>query len=220
MISVAVFDPPEWNLAEVRRYARMTGEDSAAGQLLKECIAEAETVMSYKVCYTAEPIVRSDSTMSIGNIITESATLGKALDGCDSAVVFAATVGTPFDRLITKYSMLSPAKALLLQAIGAERVEALCDAFMLRYAQEHDCRLKPRVSPGYGDMALTMQREVFSMLDCPRKIGLTLNESLLMSPSKSVTAIAGVTSEPTSVNVDKCAFCGNLDCKFRNQRNV
>ena len=192
MIGVCLFDAPAVDRQEIRRYARIMGDDAVLSDLLEECIAEAEPVLSYKVCYTTVSVRRSADTLSIGNITIASDTLRKALNGCEEAVIFAATVGTPYDRLIAKYSKLSPAKALLLQAIGAERVEALCDAFVARYAVENGCRLRTRVSPGYGDMPLGMQREIFALLDCPRKIGLTLNESLLMSPSKSVTAFAGV----------------------------
>ena len=83
----------------------------------------------------------------------------------------------------------------MLQALGAERVESLCDAFceqMNTQLKEEGKLLRTRVSPGYGDISLTMQREVFAALDCERKIGITLNDDLLMSPSKSVTAIAGI----------------------------
>ena len=51
--------------------------------------------------------------------------------------------------------------------------------------------VRPRFSPGYGDLPLALQREVFAALDCPRRIGLTLSDSLLMSPTKSVTALIG-----------------------------
>ena len=53
----------------------------------------------------------------------------------------------------------------------------------------------PRFSPGYGDLPLETQRDVFRLLDCERKIGVWLNESLLMTPSKSVTAIFGLLGE-------------------------
>ena len=49
-----------------------------------------------------------------------------------------------------------------------------------------------RFSPGYGDLPLDVQKNIFPLLDCERKIGLTLNESLIMSPSKSVTAFVGM----------------------------
>ena len=34
--------------------------------------------------------------------------------------------------------------------------------------------------------------ERFFYVDCPAKIGVTLNDSLLMSPTKSVTAMVGM----------------------------
>jgi cobalamin-dependent methionine synthase I len=52
--------------------------------------------------------------------------------------------------------------------------------------------LTQRFSAGYGDLPLELQRDIFGALDCQRKIGVTLNESLLMSPSKSVSAIVGI----------------------------
>ena len=115
--------------------------------------------------------------------------------GCKRAVVFAATVGIGLDRLIAKYGRLSPSKALMLQAIGAERIEALCDAFCAELAAKLDCKLRPRFSPGYGDFPITAQKELFAVLDCTRQIGVTLNDSLLMSPTKSVTAIVGIIDE-------------------------
>ena len=75
--------------------------------------------------------------------------------------------------------------------------------------------MKPRFSPGYGDLSLEMQRDIFRVLDCPRKIGLTLNESLLMSPSKSVTAIIGISGEEYQQEKNKCGVCQNSDCAFR-----
>jgi cobalamin-dependent methionine synthase I len=59
--------------------------------------------------------------------------------------------------------------------------------------KEHpDYRLVSRYSPGYGDLPLEMQREIIRALDCGRTIGVTLTESLLMQPSKSVTAVIGM----------------------------
>ena len=95
------------------------------------------------------------------------------------------------DRLITKYTTVSPVKSLVFQGIGAERIEALCDAFC-RYIEKEYSKTKPRFSPGYGDLDLSFQREIFEVLQCSKKIGVTLNGSLLMSPTKSVTAIIGV----------------------------
>ena len=52
--------------------------------------------------------------------------------------------------------------------------------------------LLPRFSPGYGDLSLDFQREIFRLLSPERNIGVTLGERLLMSPTKSVSAIIGI----------------------------
>ena len=120
-----------------------------------------------------------------------SAALSKNLQNAESVILFAATVGVGIDRLISRYTRLSPAKAAILQAFGAERVEALCDAFLKEYEEEAGVKLLPRFSPGYSDLPLEVQRDIFALLDVPKYIGVSLNDSLLMSPSKSVTAFVG-----------------------------
>ena len=124
----------------------------------------------------------------------------------------AATVGVGIDRLIAKYSRISPSKALMLQAIGAERIEALCNAFCNDLSACDNSCIK-RFSPGYGDLPLEVQRDIFSVLDCGKYIGVSLNGSLVMSPSKSVTAFA-VASEAINKE-DKCRLCGKKDCEYR-----
>jgi len=55
--------------------------------------------------------------------------------------------------------------------------------------------LVSRYSPGYGDFPLAAQRELLSLLDAPRKVGVSLTDTLLMVPSKSVSAIIGIKEE-------------------------
>ena len=164
-------------------------------ELLSECIEELTPSLTYRVCFCEYPITRAGGGIDIGFTKTASADLCRALDGCEKVLLFAATVGFTPDRLIARYSRFSQAKALFMQAIGTERIEALCDAFCGQMAEEYSVggmELRPRFSPGYGDLPLDMQRDVFRALDCTRSLGIILNESLLMMPSKSVTAIAGI----------------------------
>ena len=107
----------------------------------------------------------------------------------------------------------------MMQAIGAERIESLCDVFCEELSQElqEEGYLTSRFSPGFGDLPLTIQHDVFRVLDCSRKIGLTLNESLLMSPSKSVTAFAGISRCRQSTSHD-CSLCSLKACEYR--RNI
>lgn len=184
------FSAPQVNTKEILRYARSVPGEEGMDALLHECLNELLPLLSYRICYKILPIKREGEELYIGEIKPDSSLARNALGDCKRAVVFAATVGLSPDRLIRRYSTASPAKALLVQAIGAERVESLCDEFV-RYLKEEGYLLRPRISPGYGDLPLTLQREIFSILECS-KIGLTLGDNLLMTPSKSVTAFIGV----------------------------
>ena len=115
----------------------------------------------------------------------------KNLKNTKKVILFAATIGIGIDRLIAKYSKISPSKAVVLDAIGSERIEALCDEFCEDLKRKFG-NLKPRFSAGYGDLSVEKQNEIFSILKCDKNIGLTLNDSFMMSPSKSVTAFVGI----------------------------
>ena len=187
---VKELNAPLVNIKEILRYA---GSKEIEETVL-DCLSEASESLSYKVCYEIVRVSVNDDTVDMDFVSVHSGDLAKNLRGCDKAVVFAATVGTGIDRLIAKYNRISPARALCLQAIGSERVESLCDAFEEKIKKETsngEVFFRPRFSPGYGDLSLEIQKEIFSLLDCPRKIGISLGDSLLMSPSKSVTAIIG-----------------------------
>lgn len=169
------------------------GGENDLDSLIDECIEEARSVLEYKVCYCILPLSIDASRIILPCGEITSGNLAKNLRGCKKVIVFAATVGVGIDRLIAKYSRLSPAKAFCFQALGAERVEALCDGFCLGMGKNR--RLRPRFSPGYGDLSLETQKMIFPLLDCPKRIGISLGDSLLMSPSKSVTAFVGIQQE-------------------------
>ena len=179
MITQQTFPAPPIDRREIFRYARAGTPSPELEALLDACLREAAPHLTYRVCCGEFPITIDGARIDFGFAAVESASLAKFLDGAHGAILLAATVGAPLDRLIARASVTSPTKALFFDAIGVERVEALCDAFS-------DA---PRFSPGYGDLPLAFQREIFRVLDCQRRIGLSLTDSLLMTPSKSVTAI-------------------------------
>ncbi len=175
---------------EILRYALCREEDDDVVGLMRSALAEVREKLVYTVCYTETDVKINGSICDLGLFAVNSRDLAKDLTGCESALLFGATVGVELDRLIAKYGRISPSRALMLQAIGAERIEALCDVFCSDIADGRIAR--PRFSPGYGDLSLEVQRDIFSILDPGKRIGLFLTESMLMSPSKSVTAIMGI----------------------------
>ena len=195
IIFTKTYPQPPVNRPEILRYMRCGDAGGEFDELLEACLSELLPRLSYKVCWRVSDI--SDDVVK-----TSSRVLSRALQGCDKLVLFAATIGLAPDRLIAKYGRLSPSKALCMQAIGAERIESLCDMFCEEIAAdfaEKGYHARRRFSPGYGDFPLDIQKAIFQSLDCPRKIGLSLNDSLLMSQSRSVTALIGLSSESSCI---------------------
>lgn len=191
MISVKKYENLPIDFGEITRYMGCRNHDGQVLTLADSCLKECSGIFSYSVCFDEFPILISGNALEFPFAKTESRSICTHLDGFPRAVVFAATVGIALDRLIMKYSRLSPSRALCFQAIGAERIEALCNAFCSDLKAQNN-ETSTRFSPGYGDFPLDFQKEIFKVLDPPRKIGLSLNSALLMSPTKSVTAIVGV----------------------------
>ena len=193
--TVKAYSPPPLNIEEIRRYAGCRRDDESLDGLISECIAEAEGLLIYKVSYTEFPLETRENTLNLGFISVDSKDLKKCLDGCEKIIVFSATIGLSADRLIKKYSRISPSKALVMNAVCTERIESLCDAFYSDIRDEYaasSCALTPRFSPGYGDLPLTLQPSILSATGAQKNIGLTLSDSLIMIPTKSVTAIIGI----------------------------
>ena len=213
-VYLKIYDAPLVNKKEILRYMGAKKEDDELLKIIDDSLKEALDKLTYKVCYITIP-VDEDGYINLGNGKVKSEKLSANLKGSCMAILFGATIGIEIDRLIAKYGKISPIKALAFQAIGAERIEALCDAFSSDIKGEYN--IKPRFSPGYGDFDISYQKEIFNLLKPERKIGLTLNESLVMTPSKSVTAVMGLTKEDSFKHIP-CEKCSKKDCEFRRMK--
>lgn len=195
-VCIKEFEEPPFDKKEILRYAKVKEPTPEIEALLDECIAQVKGKLSYKVVYRVYPMDNDRRTVDLGFAKTDSEFLIHGLWCCFHVAVFTATVGLYIDRLVRRYAVVSPAKALLIDAIGAERVEALCDAFCAFLKEEmakEKRETRSRMSPGYGDIPLSLQKDIFAVLDCPKSIGVSLGESYLMTPRKSVTALVGIT---------------------------
>lgn len=110
-------------------------------------------------------------------------------------VFLCGTIGAEFDAWQRRLSVTSAADALLSQQIGLEAVEKVMDELEKKAKAEVEGegrKLLPRKSPGYGDLPIELSRTILNELDAPRKIGVSITDSNLLVPSKSVTAICEI----------------------------
>lgn len=193
-IFLKTFSPPPISKKEILHYAQ--GKETQELNLkIDKLLNECESLINYKICYCKFPISFSNDAIDLGFTKCYSKDLAKNLSGCQEIILFAATLGHSYERVLSKYIRLSPADALILQAIGTERIEALANAFeeeLKNSFAENGITLRPRFSPGYGDLPLSLQTDIFNTLDCPKNLGIHLTPQLLMIPSKSITAIIGL----------------------------
>ena len=162
---------------EALRYAQ-GGSDEGLRLRLRACAQGVE--FTPRVIYRT---LEKEDFFKAVPLAKGSTSLINLLHDCEQVVLFAATVGLAFDYALQRRKNASLADAQLMQGLGAERIEALCDEFCKRY--ENATR---RFSPGYGDFPLEAQRDIFK-IQLPEKIGVILTNSLMITPSNSVTAL-------------------------------
>lgn len=204
------------NYNEVVRYSGAKTADKNLTDFIESCVRECEkeNAINFSACFAVVPVSISGDEADFSVFRLKSKNLVFALRGAESALIFACTVGIGIDRLIKKYSEINPTKALIFQALGAERVETFTDTFIADYEKTYGVKLSPRFSAGYGDLSLYAQKDIFNLLNPQKHLGLTLNDSLLMSPSKSITAIAGINGFNANDTLP-CKDCKQKTCTYR-----
>ena len=111
------------------------------------------------------------------------------------AALMACTLGHESERLLHAVGGRSALDAALLDAACSALVEATAetlDAHIQRLARDAGLSTTWRFSPGYGDLPLAAQRPVLAALNASRLCGITLTPSLLLMPTKSITAVVGI----------------------------
>lgn len=193
MINTYSADSIEININEVLRYMGCSRDvaDEKVVNLAKNSIDEVKPKLKLKACYEKFKISADGDKLDLGFTTVVSKDLKKNLRNCKEIFLFVATIGVEFDRLMWKYSLTSPAYATAIQAVGTAAIEEWCDK-LCEHLRESAGELCPRFSPGYGDLPLNLQTEILNTLDCGRKIGVSLTDSMLMLPTKSVSAIVGI----------------------------
>ena len=182
-------------LADVAPYMRM-GRTVPEGALAERVLAlrdEASDAVRPARVWRRFPV--SNGSIASGESRLEvRGTLSIRLVGCHAVYLACGTLGPDFDAFQRRVSVVSGADALIAQALGAALIEKLMDSIEdeIRVELAAEETLVPRYSPGYGDFPLSAQKNLLSLLDAFHRVGVALTDSLLMVPSKSVSAVIGV----------------------------
>ncbi len=204
-------------ISEVLRYAGCRAIDekmkSAAGMCIEEISSVIRPRMISKTCrivHTPQGSLFDDTLLIPGNDLV------RLLNGCEQAVLFAATLSAQIDTYIRKAEILDLSHALFLDSSATAAVEAACDLFEEEIKEQYpSMTLTMRYSPGYGDVPIGVQEAFLSFLDAPRKIGLCATASSILTPRKSVTAIIGLSKTVQPQKRRSCETCNLRErCQF------
>ena len=141
------------------------------------------------------------------------------LKNASKCAVMVATLGIESERILNYLSKTKISEAILFDAVCTAEIEAVCDKCeeeIKNKILENDFFTNYRYSPGYGDFPLESQRQIVSLIGCDKGIGLTVTDSSLLIPRKSVTAVIGIFENKQILNQNQCASC-NLagNCQFQ-----
>ena len=155
----------------------------------------------------------ADQSFSIGKIIAHQ------LKQSECFVFFVATAGAEFEEwqqnLSIKNDML---KSFIADAIGSVIAEKTADAM------EKDLEVNildtfkhtNRFSPGYCGWHVSEQQKLFSLFSDGNPCGISLTDSSLMLPIKSVSGVIGVGREVRKLDYS-CGLCSFANC-FRSKQ--
>ena len=214
---------------EVQRYMGYHGIVDIAPEMqekIDKAIEHLGTQSHPRIISKEYRITVSEKTVTLHadneDVTFESEGLVRNLTGCCGAVLLAATIGPACDMLVRRASITSAADAAVYQAAGAAAIEAFLDDYNDKLKASYEARglfLRPRFSPGYGDLKLEHQKDWFRLLDITKQIGIELTDSLLMVPTKSVTAIIGIGIDENKSGCSGCKGCNKHDtCEFSKER--
>lgn len=185
---------------EAVRYLGYGGHaiDERTLQLVQDSFKELNEYVDARFIYRIFEISKADDNgLIIGDLHIKSKDLAKNLKGCKQAVFLGTTLGARVDILMKKHSVSDMARATVIQACAAAELEEYCDKIEKQILSEYGSKvyLRPRFSPGYGDFSIFHQKDLLNILDAPKKIGLTMTDAYMLTPTKSVTAVIGLNEE-------------------------
>ncbi len=199
---------------EVAVYLGYYSANGIDEKTITDSISEFKDNSDFRACFVKVPVSITKNGVDLGFMQVESKSLQKNLDGCDEAFILAATTGISSQRLIERNAVISPIKGIVADCTGSAAIEAFCDKINLSLSDNPDF-LRPRFSPGYGDLCIDCQKKIIDFLCANKNIGLSLTESLMMVPKKSVTAIIGIGKEKNKCKGNGCMTCKTENCPYR-----
>jgi len=206
MISLSAIDRKQ-----AFRYMGLHGEPDA--QMLRTAeICEKKLLSKIQPRYCWKAFEKKNlEKILIGNAVR------KHLENCNSVILFCATLSQSADVCIRQAQTTDILSGMMTDAMASALTEQFCDEVEKEILTQFPDKFSTwRFSPGYGDMPLEIQPDFLKIISAEKRLGICVSEGGLLIPTKSVTAIIGLSDEPLPKSAKGCAICSlSKTCPYR-----
>lgn len=200
------------------------GPDSHTEELIGKCISSCKAVMRPQGAYIWAEALSEDSKEQImieGIQFNTGKIIKKMLSGAEAYAFLIVTAGPgPESRARELMEQGEFLEGYITDLVASTMVDSIADQVqdhIRRMAADQELLISNRYSPGYCSWDVGEQQKLFSLF--PKNCcDITLTDSSLMSPIKSISALLGI---GTSVKYQDytCEICSMKDCAFRKTRD-
>jgi len=194
-------------------------------QITREEIVRGHSLFKPKGIYSSVKIKQisfSDGKVDLksGFSLNFSNSIINLLRGASSLVLGLVSIGSSLENKVSEFFTQGEyPRAVTLDAVGTVAVESLSRDIrnlVCQEANEQYLKTTRYFSPGYGDWDISQQKDIFKIIPT-NKIGVSLTESYMMVPQKSLSWIIGIGKNITisSKNDHSCQICQATNCQFR-----
>lgn len=187
--------------------------DDVIPQVSQRCEIRA----GYRLMDVQTPLDRSDGLYVGGTFLRMQKIVTSQLRKAEKAALVVCTIGPAIvDWARQVFREGDPVLGYLIDTAASVTVENVTDVLHDHVGQkmlERGMKITNRYSPGYCDWSVSEQHLLFSLLPT-NFCGISLTESSLMLPIKSISGIVGVGAAVERVEYI-CDRCGMKDCSYR-----
>jgi len=194
--------------------------DAPVLALFDEALALGESLMEPRAVYRAARVTgQGPDVIQAGGEALHIPEIGRLWGTLEAVGAGICTVGRAIeDRVRELWEDRELPLAMMLDSVGSAAVESLAEYvndLLCQAAIPSSMRVTNRVSPGYAGWDTVEQVALFRL--CPGlPIDVTLNDSCVMVPGKSISILVGIGPE---ARVDhyftQCRRCWMRDCDYR-----
>ena len=215
---------------KVLRYLQYKNQNISDNLLkvIEQSIEETKSIINPRFVLRTYPIKKVNLPNEKNQIILNGVNLTLKSDDlynllleCDECILMSATLGLEMEKEIRRLTYTDLTKGIIIDSCATTAIEEVCDIVQDHIAKKllkEDKYITYRYSPGYGDLSIENNVGINNILNSQKEIGLTVTNSGIMIPRKSVVALIGVSSKNTVNSKRSCENCNNKhNCNYKKE---